>query len=352
VTLTDTSTGSLITSRRWDFGDGNISSYTESTNPFHSYANDGTYTVNLTVTNASGSNSRLRTKYVTVIAVPVAPIANFTANVTSGTAPLAVKFTDTSTGNPTAWNWSFRDVTGNNTQVWWSQVQNPTLNFGVGNYSIVLNASNSTGFDLTEGTFINVTSPPSANLTTKVGVFMNGGWWLDANGDGTWDAGDEYHVFGSPGVHAVTGDWNKDGKDEIGVFYNGGWWLDTNGSGAWDTGDEYHVFGSPGVHAVTGDWNKDGKDEIGVFYNGGWWLDTNGSGAWNTGDEYHTFGSPGFQAVTGDWDKDGKDETGVFYNGGWWLDTNGSGAWNTGDESHTFGSLGVQAVTGVWKLVP
>ena len=36
-----------------------------------------------------------------------APIANFTANVTSGTAPLAVQFTDTSSGSPTEWNWDF-----------------------------------------------------------------------------------------------------------------------------------------------------------------------------------------------------------------------------------------------------
>jgi len=135
----------------------------------------------------------------------------------------------------------------------------------------------------------------------RIGVFLNGGWWIDTNGDGTWDTGDEYHMFGSPGVQAVTGDWNHDGKDETGVFLNGGWWLDANGSGTWDTGDEYHTFGSPGCQAVTGDWNHDGKDEIGVFLNGGWWLDANGSGAWDTGDEYHMFGSPGVQAVTGVW---------------------------------------------------
>jgi hypothetical protein len=186
----------------------------------------------------------------------------------------------------------------------------------------------------------------------EIGVFYNEGWWLDANADGTWDTGDEYHTFGSPGVQAVTGDWNHDGNDEIGVFLNGGWWLDANGDGTWDTGDEYHTFGSTEVQAVTGDWNNNGKDEIGVFYNGGWWLDIDGDGTWDTGDEYHTFGSPGVQAVTGDWNNNGKDEIGVFYNGGWWLDIDGDGIWNTGDEYHTFGSPGVKAVTGDWKLVP
>jgi len=38
-----------------------------------------------------------------------APTASFTASPTSGTAPLSVQFTDTSTGSPTAWSWSFGD---------------------------------------------------------------------------------------------------------------------------------------------------------------------------------------------------------------------------------------------------
>ena len=132
----------------------------------------------------------------------------------------------------------------------------------------------------------------------KMSVFLNGGWWRDTKENGIWDTGDEYYTFGSPGVQAVTGDLNGDGKDESGVFLNGGWWLDANGNGTWDTGDEYHTFGSPGVQAVTGDWNGDGKDEVGVFLNGPWWLDAAGKGTWDTGDEYHTFGSPGCQAVS------------------------------------------------------
>ena len=89
----------------------------------------------------------------------------------------------------------------------------------------------------------------------RIGVFLNGEWWLDSNGDGTWDTGDDYHTFGSPGVQAVTGDWNHDGTDEIGVFLNGGWWLDSNGNGRWDQGvDTYYAFGSAGVQPVAGKW--------------------------------------------------------------------------------------------------
>jgi len=66
VTFTDSSTGSSITSWRWDFGDGNITEYGISTNPFHRYINEGIYSVNLTVTNTGGSDSQLRSNYITV----------------------------------------------------------------------------------------------------------------------------------------------------------------------------------------------------------------------------------------------------------------------------------------------
>ena len=61
VQFTDQSTG-LIFSWLWDFGDGTTS--TEQ-NPLHWYA-PGTYSVNLKVTNSGGSNSTLKTSYITV----------------------------------------------------------------------------------------------------------------------------------------------------------------------------------------------------------------------------------------------------------------------------------------------
>jgi hypothetical protein len=87
-------------------------------------------------------------------------VPSYTANITSGTAPLAVQFNDTSGNSQTSWNWSFTDVTGNNTPVSWSTEQNATQTFGAGNFSIALNASNSAGYHLArQVTFINVTAP-------------------------------------------------------------------------------------------------------------------------------------------------------------------------------------------------
>ncbi|MDD4455400.1 MAG: PKD domain-containing protein, partial [Candidatus Methanomethylophilaceae archaeon] len=129
VRFTDTSTGE-ITAWLWDFGDGATS--TEQ-NPTHTYTAPGTYTVSLTATNAGGSSTESKTDYITVMAPP--PVADFSANVTAGPAPLAVRFTDASTGEITAWSWSFGD--GNT-----STEQNPVHTYGApGNYTVNLTIS-------------------------------------------------------------------------------------------------------------------------------------------------------------------------------------------------------------------
>ncbi len=88
VNFTDQSTGSP-TSWLWTFGDGKTST---KQNPVHTYTTarwPQTYSVTLTVTNAMGFDRITKTRYITVTPVS-APAAEFTANVTSGTSPLAV----------------------------------------------------------------------------------------------------------------------------------------------------------------------------------------------------------------------------------------------------------------------
>lgn len=70
---------------------------------------------------------------------PKAPTASFTASPTSGAAPLTVRFTDTSAGNPTSWRWEFGDGLV-------STEQHPSHLYTVpGTYSVTLTASNSVG---------------------------------------------------------------------------------------------------------------------------------------------------------------------------------------------------------------
>jgi PKD repeat protein len=90
ASFTDQSTG-LISSRSWDFGDGQTS--TEQS-PTHPYTTHGVYPVSLTVTGPGGTNTT--SQDVTVN--PPAPVASFTAEPPSGTVPLTVLLTSTSTG--------------------------------------------------------------------------------------------------------------------------------------------------------------------------------------------------------------------------------------------------------------
>ncbi|PYK99623.1 MAG: cell surface protein, partial [Verrucomicrobia bacterium] len=98
VQFTDQSSGS-ITSRDWNFGDG--SAHSTALSPSHTYNNAGSYTATLTVTGSGGSDSKSLTIQVST-PPPGAPTANFTANPTSGNAPLTVQFADQSSGSITS----------------------------------------------------------------------------------------------------------------------------------------------------------------------------------------------------------------------------------------------------------
>lgn len=146
VSFTDSSTGPP-TAWTWDFdGDGGTDSTDQ--NATHVYADPGTYTVNLTVTNPTGTDSEVKAGYITVVALPAPPVASFTADTTSGHAPLTVHFTDTSTGSPSAWAWDFD---GDNVAD--STDQNPTYEYAAnGTYTVKFEAWNDGGSNLTTRT--------------------------------------------------------------------------------------------------------------------------------------------------------------------------------------------------------
>jgi PKD repeat protein len=132
------------TSWAWDFYNNGTATSTER-NPLFTYTTNGTYTVKLTATNIGGSNAEIKTGYITVSTDTPPPVAGFSANVTSGTAPLAVIFTDTSTNIPTSWSWAYKNDT-----VGWTQfatTQNMSYTFVAGTYDINLTATNAAGSD-------------------------------------------------------------------------------------------------------------------------------------------------------------------------------------------------------------
>jgi len=135
VNFTDKSTGT-ITSWWWEFGDGGTSA---EQNPSYTYQNSGDYTVSLTVTGPSGSDTEIKTDYVSISDVPV---ADFSGSTTAGCQPLIVDFTDLSTGNPASWNWDFGDG-GTSIE------QNPIYTYNdPGVYTITLTAANTCGSDV------------------------------------------------------------------------------------------------------------------------------------------------------------------------------------------------------------
>jgi gliding motility-associated-like protein len=91
------------------------------------------------------------------------PVANFTANVTSGCSPLTVTFTDQSSGNPTAWSWEFSNGT-------LSSVQNPVVTFSTpGTYSAKLVVQNATGIAQIEKIdYITVFPSPTADFSADI----------------------------------------------------------------------------------------------------------------------------------------------------------------------------------------
>jgi PKD repeat protein len=116
-----------ITEFNWDFGDGATSS---EENPFHTYQENGTYTVNLTASNGCGQVSA--SEDIT-IDCPISGEFSFTIDKN------VVQFTSTSSG--TGFLWDFDD--GN-----YSSEENPIHTYSeIGAYNVVFYPMNVCGYD-------------------------------------------------------------------------------------------------------------------------------------------------------------------------------------------------------------
>lgn len=113
----------------------------------------------------------------------------------------------------------------------------------------------------------------SGDKISKIGVYRNGQWIIDYNGNGKWDPEDiaatekanseeNKSVTSTGSGIPVIGDWNGDGVDKIGLYVNGTWHLDADGDFGFDTQVE---FGESGDRPVVGDFNGDGTSQLGVF---------------------------------------------------------------------------------------
>ncbi len=109
-----------------------------------------------------------------------------------------------------------------------------------------------------------VTGDWTGDGKTKIGIFRGGFWILDQNNNGTYDGvgvgQDKFYGFGgNVGEVPLVADWNGSGTSKIGLYINGFWVLDYNGNGAYNGtgpgGDRFIAFGGQsGNQPITGRW--------------------------------------------------------------------------------------------------
>jgi PKD repeat protein len=145
VNFTDQSTGT-VTDYNWTFPGGTPNASTD-VDPSVVYNSAGTYDVSLEITSEGCNVSELKENYLTVQET-APPAADFEASATTVTVGSTVDFTDLSSGNPSAWNWTFNGGTPAS-----ETAQHPSITYNtVGTYDVSLAATNAYGSDDTTKT--------------------------------------------------------------------------------------------------------------------------------------------------------------------------------------------------------
>lgn len=178
----------------WDLGDGH---YSEMQNPTHSYADDGTYHVTLTVVDDSGESDSSSAIINVRNRAPIAAFLVFPSIPSSGDEVRFQDLSDDPDGEVTAWYWDFGDEAE-------SDGSDPVHVFeDAGTYTVTLIVWDDDG-ELNESAMdiVVVNSPPVADFAfspktvfslTQVS-FQDRSWDLDGEivnwtwnfGDGTW----------------------------------------------------------------------------------------------------------------------------------------------------------------------
>ena len=168
LTVQFTDLSQNATERSWDFNNDGVtdSSYAK---PVYTYATAGNYTVNLKVSNENGTVSKTLNIIVREASSEddILPVPDFTANITSGYAPLYVRFTDLSR-YATSWSWDF-----DNNGYPESSIKNPVYVYkDPGTYTVELTAINENG-TTSKLAIINVAQRAENNSVNKVSTGNN-----------------------------------------------------------------------------------------------------------------------------------------------------------------------------------
>jgi hypothetical protein len=153
--------------------------------------------------------------------------------------------------------------------------------------------------------------PPSSDHESLSRLMQRG-----KQGDPRSDVIDHVFRFGTRGDQPIAGDFNGDGIATLGIFQDGRWVLDVNGDGQLDpVVDGYGEFGKTGDIAIVGDFNGDGIDEIAVVRGDVVIVDSNGNRRLDATDRVFEIQGEGENVVVGDFDGDGIDEAAYYSKG-------------------------------------
>lgn len=181
---------------QWDFGDGNLS--TEAS-PQHSYGEDGSYIVQLIVTNECGGDTTMQE-----VEVVTAPTAGFSAESTGGCAPFELSLTNTAGANATSITYT---AAGAAPPV--STDPDPVFTFpSAGQYMIVQQVSNAAGSS-TDTLMITVGDVPEAAFLGTVDLGSNLLEIENTSAEATsyqWNFGDGNESAVASPVHTYTMD--------------------------------------------------------------------------------------------------------------------------------------------------
>lgn len=141
----------------WTLEGGTPETSTEQNPQNISFLQEGTYSVQLIATNPLGSDTLVKSGYISVSAA-AAPEVSFVADQLAGCSGMTVHFTDHSNHCPTAWLWTISPDTYSFVDGTTAESQNPVVQFdALGEYTITLTASNNIGSDqFTEESMIHV----------------------------------------------------------------------------------------------------------------------------------------------------------------------------------------------------
>lgn len=171
ITFTD-QTLAPVTSWTWSFPGGSPSSHSGQTPPPVQYLNPGIYSVSLTVSDGTTTDTETKTAYIEINSV----IADFSANTSLINAGSSVTFTDFSDCSPDTWQWSFP---GGTPSSYSGQTPPPIVYNIAGNYDVSLTASKAGVSDTkTISSYIqvlNAVNMHTGSITTCDALFYDSG---------------------------------------------------------------------------------------------------------------------------------------------------------------------------------